>query len=102
MNKSKIKTLIISMTVALLTASIFLTGCGKAVSKADDEKIHVGMSKDEVVKLLGTPETQSESQMDGMNMEIMHYQSNDGTGGTKAITITILNGRLFDKTWTEL
>jgi hypothetical protein len=37
-----------------------------------------------------------------MKMEIMGYQSNDGVGGAKAITITIQNGTVFDKTWTEL
>jgi len=102
MKKSNMKTLIVSITVALLTASLFLTGCGKAVSKADYEKIRVGMSKKEVVELLGKPGTQSESELEGMKIEIMGYQSNDGVGGAKAITITIQNGRVFDKTWTEL
>jgi hypothetical protein len=63
MKKSNMKTLIVSITVALLTASLFLTGCGKAVSKADYEKIRVGMSKKEVVELLGKPGTQSESEL---------------------------------------
>jgi hypothetical protein len=97
-----LNTLTASITVSLLAASLFLTGCGKAVLKADYEKIRNGMTKNEVVELLGKPGTQQESEIEGVKMEMMQYQSNDGVGGAKAITITIQNGTVFDKTWTEL
>ena len=91
-----------------LVAAVFVTvfpiaGCGKSVTKDDYEKIRTGMSKEEVVKILGTPEMQAEAESDmmGTKMEILHYQTNAGLGA-KAITITIQGGTVVDKQWTQL
>lgn len=52
-------------------------------------------------KHVGTPVMRAESDMMGMNTEILHYQTNEGFGA-KAITVTIQNGRVVDKQWTQL
>jgi major membrane immunogen (membrane-anchored lipoprotein) len=80
---------------------LLLAGCGKSVTKDDYEKINTGMTRDEVVKMLGSPAMQTESEMMGTKTEILHYQTNEGLGA-KAITITIQDGRVVDKQWTQL
>lgn len=90
------------MVVAAVLTGFFVTGCGQSVSKDDYQKITTGMTKEEVVKILGSPGTQAESDMMGTKTEILHYQANDGLGGAKAITITIQDGSVIDKQWTEL
>jgi len=77
---------------------ICLVACSKSVTKEDYQKIKTGMNKTQVIEILGNPESLAETG----EIEILHYQSNDAFGGAKAISITIQNGRVFDKQWTEI
>ena len=72
-----------------------------SVTKENYHKVDTGMSKQAVLKLLGTPEMQTESDTPIGKIEILHYQMSTGLGA-KAITITIRDGIVQDKQWTEL
>ena len=56
------------------------------------------MSSQEVIDIIGEADTVSKSESAGVGkMEIWHYQL-----GLKAISVTIINGKVFNKNWIEL
>ena len=89
------------LAVPVVFLAVIAVGCGRSVTKEDYDKIKTGMSKDEVVGLLGSPATESESEMMGTKTELLHYQTNTRSGA-KAITIIVQNGSVVDKQWTQL
>ena len=96
----KNNTIAVSIMMIFFCSAV-LSSCSKSVSKDDYDKIDVGMSKEQVVKILGEPQTKSESELMGMKTEMWRYQTNS-LGGAKAITIFIRDGRVTDKNWTEI
>ena len=74
---------------------LFLSGCGgMRVSKANYEKIHNGMSFNEVVKILGDDyELSSDAGYGGYNSSCYVWERLDGAN----ITIIFLNGEVFSK-----
>jgi hypothetical protein len=79
----------------------FLVGCGVSnlkVTKENYNKIQMGMTTEQVVTIMGKADTSSESDMGELGkMEIWHYQL-----GNKAIDVIFDNGKVSDKTWTEI
>lgn len=88
----KIKLLILSCIMIVL---LFLSGCGSMrVTKANYDKIHNGMSFNEVVQILGDDyEISSSSGLGGYNSSCYIWE---GFGGAN-ITIIFLNGEVFSK-----
>jgi hypothetical protein len=68
------------------------------VSKENYDKIRTDMTAEQVLQIMGKADTSTESETPGFGkMELWHYQL-----GMKAIDVTLFNGRVYDKTWTEL
>jgi RNA polymerase subunit RPABC4/transcription elongation factor Spt4 len=68
------------------------------VSKENYDKIQSGMTTTQVSEIMGKSDMVSESETPGIGkMELWHYQL-----GTTAIDVTFFNGKVYDKTWTEL
>jgi len=72
----------------------------KEITKENYEKIKAGMTKQEVIDILGEPDMVSESELAGLGKsEMFHYQK----GFTmKAIDVFISNGKVSSKNWTDL
>ena len=70
------------------------------VTKENYDKIKEGMSKSEVLSILGEPESVSESETSGLGtMELCHFQ--EGLS-LKAIDVYFVNGSVYMKNWTDL
>lgn len=106
----------IVLIINILVIGLFiLTGCEEiegelsnitntskhsSVTKENYDKIQKGMSEDEVKKILGDPDSTSESDTPGIgNMILKHYQA---FLGTDAIDIYFLDGVVYMKNWTSL
>lgn len=59
-----------------------------------------GMTYDEVISMLGEPESVVESEFEGIVMETATWSDLFGTGGS--ITVTFSNKLVSDKIWTKL
>jgi len=84
-----------------LTIAFLLTGCSR-ISRENYDQIKVGMTADRVSEILGKPLDKTETDLSGMRMgkvELWVYSS-AGLGG-KCITISLQNGRVSDKSWSE-
>lgn len=70
------------------------------ITKDTYDKIQTDMTKDQVETILGKANSVSESETPGVGkMEMHHYQK---TFETKAIDVTYLNGKVYNKNWTQL
>ncbi len=80
---------------------IFIITCGISntrVTRENYEKIKEGMDKSKVSEILGKPASISETTISGLGKtEVWHYQL-----GMKAIMVTIRNGKVSSKTWTQI
>ncbi len=94
------KTKLIGVFV-LLVFGAFLFGCGVSnikVSKENYDKLAIGMTFEEVTEILGKADTKSETDMGEFGkMELWHFQL-----GYKAIDVFFEDGKVIDKSWTEL
>lgn len=75
----------------------------KKVSKITKENCNLiksGMKTVQVKEILGEPSTTSESSTAGLGTsELLHYQE---AFSLKACSVTVVNGSVFSKSWTEL
>lgn len=70
------------------------------ITKENYDKIKNGMSKSEVISIIGEPESVSENETPGLGtMELCHFQEGINL---KAIDVYFLNGVVYMKNWTEL
>ena len=70
------------------------------VTKENYDKIKKGMTEKEVKKILGEPQTVSESEITGVGKTILnHYQE---PLSLKAIDIYFFDGEVYMKNWTDL
>ena len=76
----------------LMAISIILVSCGGKINKENYNKINNGMSKSEVVKILGEGDSQAQSSYGGYSAESMTWSS-----GIKIISIVFSNGRVSGK-----
>jgi hypothetical protein len=87
--------------ILVLFVVAFLVGCGVSnikVSKENYNKLQTGMTQEQVLEILGKADTSSESDMGELGkIELWHYQL-----GGKAIDVTFENGKVIDKSWTEI
>ena len=93
-----------SKIIGLLLLSIFLivlVGCSVSntkVTRENYDKLRNGMTQEQVTEIMGKANMTSESDMGDLGkIELWHYQL-----GNKAIDVTFENGRVFDKSWTEI
>ena len=82
-------------------AVVFLAGCGISntkVTKENYDKLQTGMTQEQVLEIMGKANMSSESDMGDLGkMEMWHYQL-----GNKAIDLIFENGKVIDKSWTEI
>ena len=90
--------------IRILVMFIFLAvlvGCGVSntkVTRENYEKIQSGMTKEQVTEIMGKADMSSESDMGELGKIVLwHYQL-----GNKAIDVTFDNGKVIDKSWTEI
>lgn len=70
------------------------------VTKENYDKIKEGMSKSEVISIIGEPESVSENETPGFGtMELCHFQEGIYP---KAIDVYFVNGLVYMKNWTDL
>ncbi len=70
------------------------------VTKANCDSVRSGMTREQVINLLGEPSSTSESEIAGFGKsEFLHFQEGFST---KACSITLSNGKVMSKTWTDL
>ena len=93
----------INYKICLMILLSLVTSCSSNitninVTKENYDRVFVGMSSQEVIDIIGEADTVSKSESAGVGkMEIWHYQL-----GLKAISVTIINGKVFNKNWIEL
>ena len=81
-----------------LIFTLFLTSCSGKLNKDNYDKISNDMSVSQVESILGKGESQASSNVDlgeyggNISSEVMTWQS-----GTKVISITFSNGKVFAK-----
>lgn len=92
---------VLAPVAAVAVAALLIAGCGKSVTKGDYDKISTGMTQEEVVNILGTPDKQFESEVGGTKTETLYYQTDVGLGA-RAIKITIQGGKVVRKEWEQL
>lgn len=74
----------------------------QGISREIYDTIEVGMSKTDVLKMLGEPSTKSQSHIQGMGtMEMFQWQTT-GFTNIKAISIMFHNGEVSTKNWIEM
>jgi len=90
--------------IDILVLFVFFTvlvGCGISntkVTRENYDKLKNGMTSQEVLEIMGKANTSTESDMGELGkIELWHYQL-----GNKAIDITFDNGKVIDKSWTEI
>lgn len=92
---------ILRSVAAVVVTAFLVGGCGKSVTKDDFDKVSTGMTREEVVNILGDPDTGMESEVDGTKTETLYYQTDVGLGA-RAISVTIQGGKVVHKEWMQL
>lgn len=73
----------------------------QGVTRATYDAIKIGMSKQQLIDMLGEPSSKSETETPGFGTtEMWHWQK--GFVGIRAITVFFQNGVVSDKNWTEM
>ena len=89
------KILIVFFSVA---ATVFFTGCGSKITQANYDKVKEGMTKTEVMALLGQPtETEVVGQTNGMDIKGPVWEGN----GYKVVTLFSADDKLQTKRITK-
>jgi hypothetical protein len=87
--------------MAVVALVVFFVGCGVSntkVTRENYDKLQTGMTQEQVTAVMGKADTSSESDMGEFGkIELWHYQL-----GGKAIDVTFENGKVIDKSWTEI
>jgi hypothetical protein len=87
--------------IALFALLAVLVACGVSntkVTRENYDKLQTGMTLEQVKEIMGEADMKSESDMGALGkMELWHYQL-----GGKAIDVTFEDGKVIDKSWTEI
>jgi len=73
----------------------------QGVTRATYDAIKIGMSKQQIIDMLGEPSNKSETETPGLGTTEI-WQWTRGFVGIKAITVFFQNGIVSDKNWTEM
>ena len=77
-------------------------GCGSKLTKENYENVKVGMTKDQVIEVLGKPGDKSETEIPGLGLGKMEMWTWNNVGyGGKVVMVNFQNGRVSDKSWHE-
>jgi len=86
--------------IGLLLLAVFVS-CGVSntkVTRENFDKLKTGMDQSQVLEILGKANMLNETEMEGVGkLELWHYQL-----GNKAIDVTFQDGKVIDKSWTEI
>jgi len=67
------------------------------------DKVQVGMSKEELIELLGKPDSVTESTTEGIGTtELYSYDVKTDLDDIQSISITVVNNNVYDKTWIKM
>lgn len=94
MNASRLKPLV--RLFCTLVAVAFLAGCGSKISQTNFDKIEKGMTRDQVIALLGEPSDSSSLSLGGLS-----GTSAEWTDGKATISIQFLNEKVTLKQFTK-
>src|SRR5436190_22382441 len=83
------------LLVAVIVMSLFLAACGSRISAENYEKIHNGMSMEDVKKVLGKPTEVSSFGIGDLSATTARWQ-----GSSQTITVTFANNKVKLKTLT--
>ncbi len=84
-----------------LMAFALLTGCSK-LTKENYDQVKVGMTKEQVIDLLGKPGDKGETEIPGLGLGKMEMWTWNNVGyGGKMVMVNFRNGRVSDKSWHE-
>lgn len=87
--------------VFVVTSVLLVAGCSK-VTKENYDKVKVGMTKDQVIEILGKPADKSEAEIAGLELGKLETWSWNSSGyGGKFIMISFQKGRVSDRHWSE-
>jgi hypothetical protein len=75
--------------MAMITAACILVGCGTTSTALN--KISLGMTKPEVIKILGNPHTTSAK---GQTEYLTYNLENEGMGGKREFFVRLINGNV--------
>lgn len=72
------------------------------VTEENCKKVNSDMTKEEIIALLGEPASSSESELtSGYTTEMLTFLHTEGFSG-QSCTITLTNGSVSSKSWTEI
>jgi hypothetical protein len=88
------------LAVAVMAVMLF-TGCSK-LTKENYDQVKVGMTKDQVIELLGKPGDKSETEIPGLGLGKLESWTWNNVGyGGKVVMVSFQNGKVSDKSWHE-
>lgn len=79
---------------AVLALALILGGCGNRVDRAHFERIETGMSQEEVVAILGEPDT-----IDSVSIGRVSGSTAQWRGGGRVITVVFANDEVTFKSF---
>lgn len=94
MNSARLKPL--ARLMCALLAAAFLAGCGSKISQTNFDKIEKGMTRDQVVALLGEPTKSSSVSLAGLS-----GASAEWTDGKATISIQFFNEKVAMKQFSK-
>jgi hypothetical protein len=74
----------------------------KGVSRQTYDAIRTGMTREQLISMLGRPGMQSETQTPGFGTTQMMQWQSAGFTNIKTIQVFLQNGKVVDKTWMEM
>lgn len=92
----KVKTILIILFLSISACTSKITNLN--VTRDNYDMISKDMTTGQVIAIIGDPDSKSETDNQSIGkMEMWHYQL-----GLKAINVTFIDGKVYDKTWIEL
>jgi len=86
-----------------LFALLLCNGCGSSkVTKENYQQIETGMTKEQVIEILGKPDQIVEqSPIGGMKVDLYTWNDIGATGG-KSISVFFQNDKVDNKVWSDI
>jgi hypothetical protein len=85
------------VVLAALMAALVLAACGSKVSQENFDRIKAGMTKEEVVAILGKPDETS-----GFSLGTLSGESAAWTGKAASISIQFANEKVLSKQFSQV
>jgi hypothetical protein len=91
----------VRLVAITVMAVVLFTGCSK-LTKENYDQINVGMTKDQVIEILGKPGDKSETDIPGLGLGKLESWTWNNVGyGGKVVMVSFQNGKVSDKSWNE-